>query len=1148
MRDIKVRLKKIAYLQIILMLFMMCVPATLFADTSITLNLSKSAATVGESVTASGTANPNAWVPIKVVDSSGSIVVLETPKADATGNYSLALILPATGTAGTWSVTAGEGSDVASKIITVDIDTTAPILSAASASGITNTEATINYTSDEAGIYYYLVYAAADTAPDAAKVKAQGTSAAKGTAAASAAVNTANVTGLVASTAYKAYVIVVDASNNASSVASIPFTTTAAQDTTAPIWTSATLTASGITQTGLTLTWSVAADNIGVTNYKVYKNGTAIDILPVSTLTSLTYDVSELTAATKYSFKVEAGDAAGNWSINGPSTSITSIGVPPTLQKNETISGKKILLTFDKAMADPKGKQVEFSLNEVDGDGNQVTNSIISVGLNSEDKKVIELTIKELIKFGYTVTVGYAKGSVTAADGGVLETFVLQTVTNHVPQPVTENLVTVSSDGLNKNINITEKTKQQVSDPIYVEVPSNVSDATIIVSELLNVTTGDTRTTNPLPTLNINVTTEISQDPVKVAIPAGTTISAPAEWDGTINVPTVKEKNTVTVPAVSGKTTAVESVIEVGYGDIPLTFSKAVRILIPGQAGKEVGYSRGEVFTPINTVLSADNQATADSELSDGEDGYINVGSDLVIWTKHFTKFVTYAETAIPTSGGSGGGGGGPVTVTPPPGTIIIGGNNTEYNQKVLNGLSNATTQQKQVAQLPSNAPVIDPEDTTLKTLTTNDGIKVVVPAGAARSQTGAIRITVAMGTITSPPKTESTAVVLDPLKYQRQFGVEGQTDGSIQFTAPVTITFPIATVDLPAGTVPQQLAVYWWDPSRNDWAKLGGIYDSTTNSISVPTYHFSTYAVMADTSSAPNRLAGFDRFETAIAVAEQGWKSGANNVVLANAYSFPDALAAGPLAYKLNAPILLTDAAALTPSTLLEIEKLAPKKITLVGGTAVISQAIQDLLSETYGKDNVIRYGGWDRYETAAIIAAALGTKGKAVIANAQGNNYQDALAITSYAAYNGIPILFTEAAGLPSATVQALEKQKVSTTIVVGGEAVVPAAIYDCLPGATRYGGWDLYETATAIATGLQLNANRLYVVTGLNFPDALVAGNLAAKSLSPLIMVDRELPTATKTFLTANKAAISELTVVGGEAVITASQESTLRNALR
>jgi len=169
-------------------------------------------------------------------------------------------------------------------------------------------------------------------------------------------------------------------------------------------------------------------------------------------------------------------------------------------------------------------------------------------------------------------------------------------------------------------------------------------------------------------------------------------------------------------------------------------------------------------------------------------------------------------------------------------------------------------------------------------------------------------------------------------------------------------------------------------------------------------------------------------------------------------------------------------------------------------------------------------------------------------VIANAQGNNYQDALAITSYAAYNGIPILFTEAAGLPSATVQALEKQKVSTTIVVGGEAVVPAAIYDCLPGATRYGGWDLYETATAIATGLQLNANRLYVVTGLNFPDALVAGNLAAKSLSPLIMVDRELPTATKTFLTANKAAISELTVVGGEAVITTDQESTIRNALK
>jgi len=472
----------------------------------------------------------------------------------------------------------------------------------------------------------------------------------------------------------------------------------------------------------------------------------------------------------------------------------------------------------------------------------------------------------------------------------------------------------------------------------------------------------------------------------------------------------------------------------------------------------------------------------------------------------------------------------------------------TKLNQNALSTLTKTTPEQIQNAQLPAEASAVDPASMKPTTLTTKDGVQLVVPAGAVGNQSGPVQITVALGTITTPPRALNTALVLNPLKYQRQFGVQGAADGSFQFSEPVTITFPISTVDLPAGTVPQQLTVCWWDLSSNDWVKLGGVFDAATNTISVPTYHFSTYAVMADTSSAPNRLAGTDRFSTAIVVAEQGWKTGADNVILANAYIFPDALAAGPLAHKLNAPILLTDAAALTPPTLAEIQKLAPQKITIIGGTAVISQAIQDSLSATYGKDNVTRYGGVDRYATAADIAAALGTTGKAVIANGEDGHYPDALAISSYAAYNGIPILFTETAGLPAATAQVLTAQKVNTTIVIGGDAVVPAVIFNQLPGATRYSGTDRYETATAIASGLHLNVNNVYVVTGLDFPDALVVGNWAAKSLSPLIMVDKGVPAATSAFLSDNKSRITGLTVVGGEGTITASQESALRNALK
>jgi len=104
-----------------------------------------------------------------------------------------------------------------------------PVLSAVGVSAVTQTTATLNFTSDKAGNYYFLVYSAGDNAPDAATIKAQGEAAAKGTGTAAAAANAAQVTGLTASTAYKAYVIVEDAEENISNVAVISFTTTTAE-------------------------------------------------------------------------------------------------------------------------------------------------------------------------------------------------------------------------------------------------------------------------------------------------------------------------------------------------------------------------------------------------------------------------------------------------------------------------------------------------------------------------------------------------------------------------------------------------------------------------------------------------------------------------------------------------------------------------------------------------------------------------------------------------------------------------------------------------------------------------------------------------------------------------------------------------------
>ena len=89
-------------------------------------------------------------------------------------------------------------------------------------------------------------------------------------------------------------------------------------DTTAPS-TPLNLTSSSKTTTSVTLAWSAATDNIGVTGYNVYVN----NVLK-STVTTLNTVVTGLTAATSYTFTVRAKDAAGNLSATSNSLTVVT--------------------------------------------------------------------------------------------------------------------------------------------------------------------------------------------------------------------------------------------------------------------------------------------------------------------------------------------------------------------------------------------------------------------------------------------------------------------------------------------------------------------------------------------------------------------------------------------------------------------------------------------------------------------------------------------------------------------------------------------------------------------------------------------------------------------------------------------------------
>jgi fibronectin type 3 domain-containing protein len=79
------------------------------------------------------------------------------------------------------------------------------------------------------------------------------------------------------------------------------------------------------------LSWTASTDNVGVTGYDVYRNGSSTPLATLSGST-LTYADKAVSDATKYSYKVDAFDAAGNHSAQSASASATTPDVtPPTV-------------------------------------------------------------------------------------------------------------------------------------------------------------------------------------------------------------------------------------------------------------------------------------------------------------------------------------------------------------------------------------------------------------------------------------------------------------------------------------------------------------------------------------------------------------------------------------------------------------------------------------------------------------------------------------------------------------------------------------------------------------------------------------------------------------------------------------------------
>jgi len=157
---------------------------------------------------------------------------------------------------------------------------------------------------------------------------------------------------------------------------------------------------------------------------------------------------------------------------------------------------------------------------------------------------------------------------------------------------------------------------------VNLSIPKSVVNPTLDYSQILVTSaTGKQATFNN----NLSINTDTNLGTIKVEFPATTTIFGPANWNGVINAPKTLIVSEATPIANVGTTAQTQAVLEVGLGDIPLTFDKAVRLLIPKQAGKLAGYQRGSTFTKITKSCNADTQAIGDA-LAENSECIISIG------------------------------------------------------------------------------------------------------------------------------------------------------------------------------------------------------------------------------------------------------------------------------------------------------------------------------------------------------------------------------------------------------------------------------------------------------------------------------------------------------------------------------------------
>ncbi|OZM56508.1 hypothetical protein CIB95_12100 [Lottiidibacillus patelloidae] len=266
------------------------------------------------------------------------------------------------------------------------------------------------------------------------------------------------------------------------------------------------------------------------------------------------------------------------------------------------------------------------------------------------------------------------------------------------------------------------------------------------------------------------------------------------------------------------------------------------------------------------------------------------------------------------------------------------------------------------------------------------------------------------------------------------------------------------------------------------------------------------------------NRIYGKSAIDTAVEISKTGWSQLKEKtividgqevtgkfVIVASGNTFPDSLAAAPLTTYLDSPLLLQRKATINPVNVAELERLQATNVIIIGGEGAITETVAEDLRNL--ELTVHRVSGSSRYETAVKLNELIPYQSKKAII-VSGENFPDALSVSSYAAQLNIPILYVSKNKIKNEVLQYIQDYQITETYVIGGTGVISEEVIESLPSPTRIFGSNRYETSFEVIKYFGVvNAREVYFATGENFPDALAGSALGGKNNNPVFLVKPE-----------------------------------------